>query len=76
MNRKDFLLMMDEVMELDMGTLTGEENLRSLEAWDSLSTLSFIAMVDEQFGITLPTDRIADSQTVNDLFSLLEERIS
>jgi acyl carrier protein len=45
---------------LDMAphTLTGTEKLRDLEAWDSLSTMLFIATVDKKFGVPLPGNRV------------------
>ena len=51
MDRKEFLLALDEMLELDPGTLTGDETLESLEAWDSLAVISFIALVDEKTGV-------------------------
>ena len=76
MNKHDFLLSLHELLELEPYTLTGAEALEGLEVWDSLAVISFIAMVDEQFGITLSAERLRACQTVDDLAALLGDRIT
>ncbi|WP_298370002.1 phosphopantetheine-binding protein [Azospirillum sp.] len=70
MDRKDFLLALDEALELDPGTLTGEETLESLESWDSLAVISFIALVDETMGVVVEGEKLAQAKTVADLLAL------
>ncbi len=54
-------------------TLTGGERLNDLEAWDSLSTMMFIALVDKKFGVPLPGNRVAQCRTVDELCGLIGE---
>jgi len=63
--------MLEETLGLDPHTLVGGERLRSLELWDSLSTIAFIAMVDKKFGLPLSGNRVARCQTVDELVGLL-----
>jgi acyl carrier protein len=70
MDRKDFLLALDETLELDPGTLTGDETLESLESWDSLAVISFIARVDETMGVVVEGEKLAQAKTVADLLAL------
>lgn len=70
MDRKDFLLALDEMLELDAGTLTGAEELESLDNWDSLAVISFIALVDEKLGLVVEGEKLAKAKTVNDLLAL------
>ncbi len=70
MDRKDFLLALDEMLELDPGTLTGEEALESLDSWDSLAVISFIALVDEKTGVVVEGEKLAKARTVADLLAL------
>ena len=76
MEKNEFLKLLDDLIELDPGTITGEETLESLESWDSLAVMGFIALVDEKFEITLSPKRIAASETVDDLIDLLENKIT
>lgn len=71
MNKSDFLLALDELLELSPGTLNGTETLDSYENWDSLAVISFIALADEKFSIVVGSEAIAKAQTVNDLLQLI-----
>lgn len=70
MNGQDFLRALDEMLELEPGTLTGTEALDDLEGWDSLAVISFIALVDEKLGQVVAGERLAKARTVADLLDL------
>jgi acyl carrier protein len=74
MTREDFLLLMDELLELNPGTLQGPEPLDGLESWDSLSIVSFMGLAKTRYGTTLPAKGIAACRSVNDLFALVSSR--
>lgn len=76
MDRKDFLLALDETLELEPGTLTGDETLESLESWDSLAVISFIALVDEKLEIVVEGEKLARAKTVADLLALAGVTVS
>lgn len=70
MNAKEFLLALDETLELDAGTLKGDETLESLDNWDSLAVISFIAMVDEKLNLVVSGAKLAEARTVADLLAV------
>lgn len=70
----DFLHMMDDLLELEQGTLTGAEKLKDIENWDSLSIVSFMALAKAQYNANVPAKGIADAETVDDLFALIESQ--
>lgn len=72
MNKNDIYVILDEVLELDEGTIKGDEVLEELE-WESISIVSFIALVDEKFEIVLSAEKIVECQTVDDLVQLVEK---
>ncbi len=76
MTRTQLLNEIEEILELDPGTLTGDEPLVDLEGWDSLATLSYIAMADEKLNVQLSGIATARAATVNDLVALLGDKIS
>lgn len=49
--------------------IKAETNFRDLEEWSSLIALSIIAMVDEEYGVTLKGDDIKNANTVQDIFN-------
>lgn len=76
MNKRDFLLCLDEMLELAPGSLAGDEKLEALESWDSLAVISFIALVDERFGIVVEGRRLAQARTIDDLLALVDSKLA
>lgn len=64
---------LEELLELDAGTITGGERLVDLPGWDSMAVVGFIAMVDETFGVIVPASRLPECKTTNDLATLVGE---
>jgi acyl carrier protein len=63
------------MLELTPGTLTGGEVLAELEMWDSLAVISFIALVDERFGVVIEGERLARAVSVEDLITLVHPHL-
>jgi len=74
--KKDFLALLEEIIEADKDTMTGNEFINDVDGWDSLAVVSFIAMVDENFGVTLPAKKISDANSFQDLIVLLGDKIT
>lgn len=53
------------------GSIRPETELKTLEGWDSLAFVSFIAAVQDRFGVDLTAEDLLSSQTVADLNTLL-----
>jgi acyl carrier protein len=71
MDKRTFLSNMEEVLEMDAGSLEGSERLDALDRWDSLAVVSFIAMADAKYGVAVPADALRDAKTVDDLMKLV-----
>lgn len=74
MQATEFYRLLDEVLELDPGTLRGDELLEDLETWDSLAVISYIALVDEQFGVIIEGEALVKAKSVADLYALAVQR--
>jgi acyl carrier protein len=72
MNRNEFLLQMDEILDLPAGTLRGNENLEELRNWDSTSLITFIAMAESNNGVNISPGEIVTCSTVADLLQLAQ----
>jgi acyl carrier protein len=70
MTKTEFLKAFDTILELPEGTLTGSEELESLENWNSLAMIDFIALADNNNGAKLSALQIARSETVSDILEL------
>lgn len=54
--------------------IKAETIFSELEEWSSLTALSIIAMVDEEYGVTLKGDDIKNALTVQDLFDTIKAK--
>ena len=75
MDLKDFITnFADQFDETDHSVFTAETNFHNLDEWSSLIALSIIAMVDEEYDVTLKGDDIKNAQTVEDLFNTVKAK--
>lgn len=73
---------LDEFVELfaeqfddtDVSEFKAETVFKELDEWSSLIALSVIAMVDEEYDITIKGDDIRNSNTVEDLFNAVKAK--
>lgn len=61
--------------ETDASMFTAETKFREIDEWSSLIGLSLIAMVDEEYDVTLKGDDIRNAQTVEDLFNTVKSKL-
>ena len=60
--------------ETDASEIKAETEFRALDEWSSLIALSVIAMVDEEYDITIKGDDIRNSKTVEDLYNIVKSK--
>lgn len=60
--------------DTDASEIKAETNFRDLDEWSSLIALSVIAMVDEEYDVTLKGDDIKNATTVEDLFNTVKAK--
>ena len=51
-----------------------ETVFKGLDEWSSLTALSVIAMVDEEYDVTLRGDDILNANTIEDLFNIVKSK--
>jgi acyl carrier protein len=71
MTRHEALQLLEQTLEMEPRTLVGNERLRDLPGWDSMSTLAFISLVDKKARTPLSGARVARCKTVAELLELL-----
>lgn len=60
--------------DTDANEIKAETVFKELDEWSSLIALSVIAMVDEEYDITIKGDDIRNSNTVEDLFNAVKAK--
>ena len=73
MDTKEKLAALEDIMELDEGTLRAEASLDDIEEWDSLSALSFVVLLGDAFNRKITGQQIRAFKTVQDLLDVMEE---
>ena len=68
---KEKLAMLEEVFEMDEGTLSADMQLEELEQWDSMAKLSVIVLMDDEFGKELTGDQIKKFVKVQDILDFM-----
>ena len=73
MSMEKKLELIAEILDVEAEELTPETKLAELENWDSVAALSFIAMMDEEFGKEIKGAEIKKFVTVQDALNVMEE---
>jgi acyl carrier protein len=60
--------------DTDASEIKAETVFKELDEWSSLIALSVIAMVDEEYDVTIKGDDIRNSNTVEDLFNAVKAK--
>lgn len=60
--------------ETDASEFKAETVFKDLDEWSSLIALSVIAMVDEEYDVTIKGDDIRNSNTIEDLFNAVKAK--
>jgi acyl carrier protein len=55
--------------ETDPGEFKADTEFKALDEWSSMFALSIIAMIDDEYGITIKGNDIRDSETIEELFN-------
>ena len=64
--------LLEDMLDLESGTLKPDTALKDLEEWDSIALISFIALVDDEFDRVVKGTVIKQQKTVADIIALME----
>lgn len=70
---EELLEMLEDIMDLDEGTLEMTTVLEDVEEWDSLSALSLMAEAKKTYGKELTTREVVSFITVQDIYDYLKK---
>lgn len=65
-----------EFEDMPQGTLKPDTDYRSIKGWSSMHALIIIAFIDINFNITLSGVDLKSTQTVQDLYNLVQQKKS
>tara|TARA_B110000208_G_C11667680_1_gene394015 strand:- start:586 stop:816 length:231 start_codon:yes stop_codon:yes gene_type:complete len=73
---KDFLNLIAEDVFEDIARIeiTKDSVFTDFDEWDSLTALSLIAMIDQEYNVKITGDEINSSKTLNDIFEIVNKK--
>ena len=75
MNLNDFIeKFANQFDETDASEFKAETAFREIDEWSSLTSLSIIAMVDEEYNTKLSGDDIRNSKTIEDIYRIIASK--
>ncbi|MBL4604596.1 MAG: acyl carrier protein [Flavobacteriaceae bacterium] len=75
MTLTDFTKNISEEFELEnTDSLKSDTDYRDLDVWSSMYALILIAYIDREFEVTITGDDLRTSNTLHDIYNLIQER--
>jgi acyl carrier protein len=62
--------------DTDEALFTADTKFKQLDEWSSLTALSIIAMVDDEYNVIIKGSDIINSETISDLCQAVEKKLS
>ena len=71
MTQEKKIALLEDMLELDGGTLKPETDLISIDEYDSMAKLSLIVLMDDEFSKKLTGEQIREFNTVQDILDFM-----
>lgn len=71
MTKEEKIAMLEEIMDVEEGSIDEETVLDDIEEWDSLSILTLITEMKKKFNINLTSKDINDFASVKDICNII-----
>lgn len=65
-------VLLEEILAVDEGTLNEEMELSGMGQWDSLARISFVSLMEDNYGRVVGNEEIRKCRTVGDLLAMME----
>ena len=72
MTQEEKIALLEDMLELDGGSLQPEMELTSIDEYDSMAKLSLIVLFDEECGKKLTGEQIRTFKTVGDILVAMD----
>jgi hypothetical protein len=77
MNIKEFIKnVADQFDDSELTHFSELTNFKEIEEYSSLTALNIISMVDDEYNVYLKGDDIRTSQTILDLYKIVESKVN
>ncbi len=69
---ENFICLISEALEKKNEQIDKNDEFRNYEEWDSLAVLSLIAIIKQNYNITIPRKDFDELKTISDLFEYIQ----
>jgi acyl carrier protein len=66
-----FIEKFKETLEIEDFEISEETKFRELDEWDSLAVLSILAMINEEYDITISRKKFEKLNTIKELYTII-----
>ncbi len=74
MKKSECLNELAKLLVVEVSLLTDDFLLKNHQLWDSLSMISVIALIDQQYQVTVSGEEVDKCNTIGDLFNLIKRK--
>jgi acyl carrier protein len=67
----EFILKLEDLFEMQSGSILPNDLFRDYESWNSLALLSLMAMLEDEYGKTIPREVFEKLNTIEDLHNYI-----
>ena len=71
---KEFFEQMEDILEVNPGTIKLTDAFRDYDNWDSMANLSVISMLDDSFGVYIESKDFKELITISDLLEEIKKK--
>jgi acyl carrier protein len=71
---EQFILNLENALERQEGSVKADDKFRDYEEWDSLAVLTTMAMIDENYDMTIPREDFEKCIFVSDLYNYIQNK--
>ncbi len=71
---KEFFEQMEDILEVNPGTIKLTDAFRDYDNWDSMANLSVISMLDDSFGVYIEAKDFKELITISDLLEEIKKK--
>lgn len=72
MDLQEKMTALEEIMDVEEGSLNPEMHLGDIEEWDSLAALSYVVFMGDEFGKKMTGAQIRAFKTVQDMLDTMK----
>jgi len=71
MENKEKIALIEEMLDVEEGSINAETRLDEIDNWDSMAIISLIALVDEHFNKPLSASQIRKFKIIQDILDYM-----